>query len=78
VSSDQTEEAMFHYMKESHGDWFALPFEDKIATELSNKYGKITVILDHSQVNHSNLRHCWDPLLGSGQEGWHRSHPGGR
>jgi len=38
VSSDQTEEAMFDYMKESHGEWFALPFEDKIATELSNKY----------------------------------------
>merc|ERR1712055_448166 len=26
VSADQTEEAMFDYMKESHGNWLAIPF----------------------------------------------------
>ena len=40
VSSDQSEEAMVDYMKESHGDWFAVPFGDKIVDELSKKYGK--------------------------------------
>jgi len=38
VSSDQTEEAMLEYMKEAHGDWFAVPYESKVAEELSKKY----------------------------------------
>eukprot|EP00091_Calanus_sinicus_P003562 TRINITY_DN13733_c0_g1_i2.p1 TRINITY_DN13733_c0_g1~~TRINITY_DN13733_c0_g1_i2.p1 ORF type:complete len:148 (-),score=72.75 TRINITY_DN13733_c0_g1_i2:130-528(-) len=38
VSSDQSEEAMADYMKESHGDWFAVPYGEKTAEELSKKY----------------------------------------
>ena len=40
VSSDQSEEAMLDYMKESHGDWLAVQFGDKTAEELSKKYGQ--------------------------------------
>ena len=42
VSSDQTEEAMLEYMKEAHGDWFAVPYESKVAEELSKKFGELT------------------------------------
>eukprot|EP00092_Neocalanus_flemingeri_P003355 GFUD01003593.1.p1 GENE.GFUD01003593.1~~GFUD01003593.1.p1 ORF type:complete len:143 (-),score=58.28 GFUD01003593.1:68-496(-) len=38
VSSDRSEEAMVDYMKESHGDWFGVPFGDKTKEQLSKKY----------------------------------------
>merc|ERR1712055_817552 len=38
ISADQTEEAMVSYMKESHGDWLAVPFNSELAETLNTKY----------------------------------------
>lgn len=39
VSSDQTEEAMNSYMKESHGDWWAVEFGSDAKKALSSHFG---------------------------------------
>eukprot|EP00092_Neocalanus_flemingeri_P003387 GFUD01003628.1.p1 GENE.GFUD01003628.1~~GFUD01003628.1.p1 ORF type:complete len:250 (+),score=53.32 GFUD01003628.1:75-824(+) len=39
VSSDRTESDLQSYMKESHGDWLAIPFDDPVAQTLSAKFG---------------------------------------
>lgn len=31
VSSDETEDGLFSYMNEAHGDWFAVPFGSPVA-----------------------------------------------
>lgn len=31
ISSDRTEEALFDYMTEAHGDWLAVPFGSPVA-----------------------------------------------
>merc|ERR1712037_923337 len=38
VSADQSEDAMFSYMKESHGDWFAIGHNSDLAEELNKKF----------------------------------------
>merc|ERR1711976_540236 len=38
VSSDQDEAGMISYMKESHGDWFAVPHGSDAANKLKEKY----------------------------------------
>ena len=38
MSSDQSPEAMFSYMKESHGDWLALELNSDLADILKRKY----------------------------------------
>ena len=38
VSSDRDSEAMMSYMKESHGDWYALEHGGNLKRELSEKY----------------------------------------
>jgi len=39
VSSDRTEADLQKYMKESHGDWLAIPFDDPAAQTLSSRFG---------------------------------------
>merc|ERR1711976_24417 len=39
VSSDQSEADMISYMKESHGDWYALDHGSEPANKLKEKYG---------------------------------------
>jgi len=38
VSSDESQEDMLSYMKESHGDWFAFEHESKVGQRLKKKY----------------------------------------
>merc|ERR1712037_885213 len=38
VSADQSEDAMFSYMKESHGNWFAIGHNSDLAEELNKKF----------------------------------------
>ncbi|XP_013794255.1 nucleoredoxin-like protein 2 [Limulus polyphemus] len=38
VSSDQSEDDMFSYMEESHGDWLAVQFDGDVSTKLSEKF----------------------------------------
>ena len=38
MSSDQSPEAMFSYMKESHGDWLAVELNSDLADILKRKY----------------------------------------
>ena len=38
VSSDKTPEAMFSYMKESHGDWLAVEHNSDLADKESIKF----------------------------------------
>merc|ERR1711990_325108 len=38
VSADQSEDAMFSYMKESHGDWLAVSHNSDLAEELNKKF----------------------------------------
>ena len=39
MSSDQSPEAMFSYMKESHGDWLAVELNSDLSNTLDQKYG---------------------------------------
>merc|ERR1712156_1377575 len=39
VSSDQSADDMASYMKEAHGDWFAVEHNSAVADNLSQKYG---------------------------------------
>uniref|UniRef100_A0A023FH01 Thioredoxin domain-containing protein n=1 Tax=Amblyomma cajennense TaxID=34607 RepID=A0A023FH01_AMBCJ len=39
VSSDRANSDMLSYMKESHGDWYAVKFGDPFQQELKTKYG---------------------------------------
>ena len=39
MSSDRTPEAMFSYMKESHGDWLAVELNSDLSNSLDQKYG---------------------------------------
>lgn len=38
VTSDKDEDAMYSYMKECHGDWYAIPFDSAAIKELKQKY----------------------------------------
>ena len=38
VSSDESQEDMISYMKESHGDWFAFENQSKVGQRLKKKY----------------------------------------
>ncbi|XP_015914691.1 nucleoredoxin-like protein 2 isoform X2 [Parasteatoda tepidariorum] len=38
VSSDRSEDALFDYMNEAHGDWLAVPFGAPITDQLKKKY----------------------------------------
>ncbi|XP_065306038.2 nucleoredoxin-like protein 2 isoform X1 [Dermacentor albipictus] len=40
VSLDHSEEDMLKYMDESHGDWYALKYDDPFRKELTSKYVK--------------------------------------
>lgn len=55
VSSDKTEEDLDSYMKESHGDWLAVPFGNEITRELKQRYHitlipKLVVVDDEGEV----------------------------
>ena len=39
MSSDQSPEAMFSYMKESHGAWLAVELNSDLSDTLDQKYG---------------------------------------
>ena len=39
VSSDRSPEDMVDYMKESHGDWLAMPHGSEVGQELKKKFG---------------------------------------
>nr|ABF22607.1 16 kDa thioredoxion [Carcinoscorpius rotundicauda]2LUS_A Chain A, Thioredoxion [Carcinoscorpius rotundicauda] len=39
VSSDRSEDDMFQYMMESHGDWLAIPYRSGPASNVTAKYG---------------------------------------
>ena len=41
VSSDKSPEKMTSYMKESHGDWMAVPHNSAVANDLKQKYGNL-------------------------------------
>ena len=41
ISSDRSPEDMTSYMKESHGDWMAVPHNSAEAKDLKQKYGRI-------------------------------------
>ena len=45
ISSDRSPEDMTSYMKESHGDWLAVPHNSAVANDLKQKYGNL--ILQH-------------------------------
>ncbi|GFS37710.1 nucleoredoxin [Trichonephila inaurata madagascariensis] len=38
VSSDRSEDALFDYMNEAHGDWLAVPFGSPIVEQLKKKF----------------------------------------
>ena len=38
ISSDEDSDAMMNYMKESHGDWYALEHKSKLKKKLDKKY----------------------------------------
>ena len=40
ISSDRSAEDMTAYMKESHGDWLAVPHNSAVANDLKQKYGE--------------------------------------
>ena len=44
VSSDKSPEDMISYMKESHGDWLAVPHNSAVANDLKQKYGQFFLI----------------------------------
>ena len=44
VSSDKSPEDMTSYMKESHGDWLAVPHNSAVANDLKQKYGQFFLI----------------------------------
>ena len=39
VSSDESEDGLFSYMNEAHGDWLAVPFGSPIAEKLGEQFG---------------------------------------
>ena len=45
ISSDRSPEDMTSYMKESHGDWVAVPHNSTVANDLKQKYGNQMLIL---------------------------------
>lgn len=38
ISSDRSEEALFDYMSEAHGDWLAVPFGSSVAENLKKQF----------------------------------------
>ncbi|XP_035229749.1 nucleoredoxin-like protein 2 isoform X2 [Stegodyphus dumicola] len=38
VSSDRSEDALFDYMNEAHGDWLAIPHGSPVAEQLKKKF----------------------------------------
>lgn len=38
VSADNDENAMFEYMNECHGEWYAVPFGSEVTSKLNDKY----------------------------------------
>ncbi|KAG8178833.1 hypothetical protein JTE90_016504, partial [Oedothorax gibbosus] len=38
VSSDRSEDALFSYMDEAHGDWLAVPFDSPIINQLKQAF----------------------------------------
>ena len=42
ISSDKSPEEMESYIKESHGDWLAVPHNSSLADDLKQKYGKMS------------------------------------
>jgi len=38
VSSDRSEEALFDYMSESHGDWLAVPLNSSVTDQLKKQF----------------------------------------
>jgi len=50
VSADQSEDAMYSYMKESHGSWFAVGHNSDLAEELNKKF-KVKKLFDFDQHN---------------------------
>ncbi|XP_054717777.1 nucleoredoxin-like protein 2 [Uloborus diversus] len=38
VSSDRSEDALFDYMAEAHGDWLAVPFGSNIVEQIKKKF----------------------------------------
>lgn len=39
VSSDRSEDALFDYMNEAHGDWLAVPFDSSVGNQIKEKFG---------------------------------------
>ncbi|KAL3191822.1 hypothetical protein MRX96_059554 [Rhipicephalus microplus] len=38
ISADRNEQDMLNYMRASHGDWYALPFDDPLHGELTERF----------------------------------------
>ena len=51
ISSDRSPEDMTSYMKESHGDWVAVPHNSTVANDLKQKYGNQMLILLNVKSN---------------------------
>ena len=65
VSSDRDSEAMISYMKESHGDWYALEHESKVGKKLRKKFKvdgipTLAALKSDGTVIDRNARNCVD------------------
>ena len=63
VSWDESSEDMFNYMKESHGDWYALEHESKIGKKLRKKFKvdgipTLVALKSDGTVIDRNARNC--------------------
>jgi len=65
VSWDESSEEMFSYMKESHGDWYALEHESKVGKKLKKKFKvdgipTLVALKADGTVIDRNARNCVD------------------
>ena len=84
VSADQSEDAMFSYMKESHGNWFAIGHNSDLAEELNKKFKvqeltlTLTLTLTSTIVCLRLHPGGGNPNTGGGHQGGQASHWPGR
>ena len=78
VSADQSEDAMFSYMKESHGNWFAIGHNSDLAEELNKKFKvqelTLTLTLTSTIVCLRLHPGGGNPNTGGGHQGGQASH----
>jgi len=76
VSSDRSPEDMESYMKESHGDWLAVPHNSAVANDLKQKYGVsgipslVVVKLDGTVVTKDGRSHVTGKAPAAAVKDW--------